>query len=61
MPCGSTLEIWLHRGDVTVGFLTTVTVFSAPQQVTPDELRIEAYFPLDDHTRTVCENLGASA
>src|SRR5205814_7717868 len=54
---GSTLEIQLCRGDLRVGFLTTITMFSAPQQVTLDELRIESYFPLDEATRSTCTRL----
>ncbi|MCP3140524.1 helix-turn-helix domain-containing protein [Pyxidicoccus xibeiensis] len=50
-----TLRVQLARGALRVGFLVTVTVFSAPQQVTLDELRIESCFPLDDQTRKVCE------
>lgn len=52
---GSTLEIRLRRGDLTVGFLTTLTVFSAPMEVTLEEMRIESYFPLDEETRATCE------
>jgi transcriptional regulator with XRE-family HTH domain len=37
------------------GFLTTLTCFNAPQDVTLDELRIESYFPLDDATTRLCE------
>jgi transcriptional regulator with XRE-family HTH domain len=59
-PCASTLQIQLHRDDLAVGFLTTLTVFSAPQQVTLDELRIEAYFPLDEETRYACNRLAHS-
>lgn len=50
-----TLRVRLERGELRVGFLVTVTVFSAPQQVTLDELRIESCFPLDDATRAVCK------
>jgi len=53
----STLEVWLQRGDLRVGFMTTITVFSAPQLVTLEELRIESYFPLDEATRSMCERL----
>jgi transcriptional regulator with XRE-family HTH domain len=52
--CGSTLEVRLHRDGLRVGFLTTVTVFSAPRLVTLDELRIESYFPLDAATTAAC-------
>lgn len=51
----STLEVWLQRDDMRVGFMTTITVFSAPRLVTLEELRIESYFPLDEATRLTCE------
>ncbi|NMM29034.1 MAG: helix-turn-helix transcriptional regulator [Glaciimonas sp.] len=53
----STLNVWLQRGDLRVGFMTTITVFSAPRLVTLEELRIESYFPLDEQTRDACERL----
>ncbi len=53
-PC---LAIRLVRGDLRLAFLTTVTAFNAPQNVTLEELRIESYFPLDDATRAACEGL----
>jgi transcriptional regulator with XRE-family HTH domain len=43
--------------DQRFAFLTTLTAFSAPQDVTLDELRIESYFPLDDATTRLCEQL----
>ena len=51
------MTVRLQRGDLRVGFLVTVTTFSAPQQVTLEELRIEAAFPVDDETRAVCVRL----
>lgn len=50
----------LARNDLRVGFLITITIFSAPQQVTLEELRVESCFPLDDETRRVCERLASS-
>jgi transcriptional regulator with XRE-family HTH domain len=55
----STLSVWLRRGDLTVGFMTTITAFSAPRLITLEELRIESYFPLDAQTRDTCERLAA--
>ncbi len=49
------------RDDLRLSFLTTVTVFNAPQNVTLEELRIESYFPLDDATSELCTSLGAAA
>ena len=47
------------RGGRRVGFLTTTTVFNAPQDVGLEELRIESYFPLDTATARACEQLAA--
>jgi hypothetical protein len=40
-----------------LAFLSTLTVFNAPQNVTLEEIRIEGYFPLDDATREKCFEL----
>lgn len=56
-PSEPILPIRLRRDDLSLAFLTTVTVFNAPQNVTVEELRIECYFPLDDETRRACEAL----
>ncbi|QWG21984.1 helix-turn-helix transcriptional regulator [Bradyrhizobium sediminis] len=55
----STLEVWLQRGDLTLGFMTTLTAFSAPGNVLLDELRLESYFPLNAETRVACERLAS--
>ncbi|MEZ5980547.1 MAG: helix-turn-helix transcriptional regulator [Planctomycetota bacterium] len=55
----ATQSVVLERQDMRVGFLVTTTAFSAPQDVTVDELRVESCFPLDDATRRVCEQLAA--
>lgn len=59
LPMSSTLEVWLRRGDLDIGFMTTLTAFSAPGVVTLEELRIESYFPLDATTRQACERWAA--
>jgi len=51
------LGVTFQTGDITLNFLTTITEFNAPQNVTLEELRIESYFPLDDETRTLCAQL----
>lgn len=53
----ATLTLRLRRGDLDLSFLTTVTMFSAPQNVTLEELKLESYFPLDDATVRACERL----
>jgi transcriptional regulator with XRE-family HTH domain len=56
-PSEPTLVLRLRSDDVELAFLTTLTVFSAPQNVTLDELRIDSYFPLDEVTVRACERL----
>jgi hypothetical protein len=48
-----------HRGDLQLAFLTTVTTFNAPQNVTLEELRLESYYPLDEATALACEKAGS--
>jgi hypothetical protein len=57
----STLEVWLQRDAMTLGFMTTLTAFASPGDVLLDELRLESYVPLNDTTRVACERLAASA
>ena len=55
-PADPVFSVRLRRGELEVGFLTTLTVFSAPHNVTVEELRIESYYPLDDATVAFCES-----
>jgi len=57
IPSTPTFNLRLKRGDIELAFLTTVTVFTAPQNITLDELRLESYFPLDDATEATCHRL----
>lgn len=47
----------LERDDLHLGFVTTVTRFNAPANVTLEELRIESYFPIDEATERTCRRL----
>lgn len=51
------LALDLELGGETLSFLTTITAFNAPRNVTLDELRIESWFPLDDATGAACHRL----
>jgi len=53
----ATLEIHLRRGDVSLGFLTTMTTFTSPGTVSLEEVRLESFFPLDEATRQFCAAL----
>ena len=56
-PLEPTLTLALRRDDLALSFLGTVTVFSAPQEVALEELRIESFFPLDAATAEACARL----
>lgn len=56
----ATLSIWLRHDSTRLGFLTTLTAFTAPGMVSLEEMRLESYFPLDDITRRICERLPGS-
>jgi MmyB-like transcription regulator ligand binding domain len=56
-PSEPTISFRVRAGDHELAFLTTVTVFNAPQNVTLEEVRLESYFPLDDATARACEEL----
>lgn len=58
-PVEPTLEFRFRRDDLVLSFLTTVTVFHGPRNVTLEELGIESFFPLDDTTARACEALAA--
>ncbi len=47
----------LRRGDVELRFVSAVTLFSAPQHRASQHIRLESYFPLDQTTRAVCQEL----
>lgn len=56
---GPTLVVRLKKGDLEAAFFTMVTMFNAPQNITLQELRIESYFPYDDATRELCQQLAS--
>jgi len=50
------LPIRMRLGDGTeLAFLTTITAFNAPHNVTLDEIRIESWFPSDEATTAWCQ------
>jgi transcriptional regulator with XRE-family HTH domain len=56
-PAEPALTVRLRRDELDLSFLTAVTAFNAPGNVTLDELRIESYFPLDRATEQACLRL----
>ena len=57
IPSEPTLALRLRRDALRVSFLTTVTAFSAPQNVALEELHLEAWFPMDEETAAACVRL----
>lgn len=47
----------LAHGDAVLSFISTITVFGTPLDVTLSELAIESFFPADEKTRTVLVRL----
>ncbi len=56
-PSLAALDVQFDVHGQRLGFLTTLTVFQAPQNVSLEELRIESYYPLDDATDQLCRAL----
>ncbi|MFO0633465.1 MAG: helix-turn-helix transcriptional regulator [Nannocystaceae bacterium] len=60
LPSEATLQLRLRLGPQVLAFLTTLTVFQAPQNAALEELRIESYYPLDDATEAACRALAGA-
>lgn len=57
VPCAATFNVSFDLEGKRYGFLTALTVFNAPQNITVEELRLESYYPLDDATEELCMRL----
>ncbi len=57
LPSEPVAAFRLKRDALEMAFLTTITGFSAPGNVTLEELRFESYLPLDDATERACRRL----
>lgn len=55
----ASVPLRVRFGEQELGFLTTMTRFNAPQNVTLEELLIESYFPTDRATQEFCEAFAA--
>jgi len=60
-PSEPTLVLRLRHEGLELAFLTTITIFHAPQNVLLDEIVIESYFPFDDQTADTCARLAREA
>ncbi len=57
----ASVQLRVRLGEQELGFLTTMTRFNAPQNVTLEELLIESYFPTDTATEEFCGAFAAAA
>ena len=51
------LTLKLQNDDFELNFLTIITTFSAPQNITAEEVLIETLFPVDDATELACQTI----
>lgn len=56
-PSGIVHPLKLAHGDAVLSFISTITVFGTPLDVTLSELAIESFFPADEQTRAVLVRL----
>jgi len=50
----------LRKGDVSMAFFSTITVFATPRDVMLQNLKIECFFPADTSTEEAARRLGDS-
>jgi transcriptional regulator with XRE-family HTH domain len=48
----------IRHGDMVLSFVSTITVFGTPLDVTLSELAIESFFPADEETRFALQRMG---
>mgnify|MGYP001072594723 CR=1 FL=1 len=58
---GPFLTVHLRRGDVEARLFTTIATIGTPIDATADDLRIETYFPADEHTEKLVASLASPA
>ena len=49
-PMPPVVTMRLKKGDVSLGFFSTLTMLATPRDVTLEELRIECFYPADRQT-----------
>lgn len=55
------LPVHLRRDGIEARFFTMLTTIGTPLDVTAEELRVEAYFPADEATKTLMDVMARSA
>ena len=57
---GPVLPMHFQKGKTALRLFTTIATLGTPQDITTQELRVESFFPMDDHTRDVFRRWAAS-
>lgn len=52
------LTMRLRKDDLRLAMFSTITTFGTPQDVTADELRVESFFPADEASAQIMQQLG---
>ena len=60
LPLDVAVPLTLHTPLGTLNFITTITVFGAPHDVTVSELAVETLLPADEATAAALRALQAS-
>lgn len=60
-PLVPVIPLELQFGDLELALFSVISTFGTPQDVTTDELRIEAFYPSDDATRAFFTEAAAVA
>ena len=55
------VPIHFRRGDTSLGLFTTIATLGTPRDVMLQEVRIECFFPMDDHTAAIFRSWGGAA
>jgi transcriptional regulator with XRE-family HTH domain len=56
-PTGPVVDVQFQVDEVTVSFFSMVSTIGTPIDVNAQELRVEAFFPADEHTRLTWREL----
>jgi transcriptional regulator with XRE-family HTH domain len=59
--CGIVVPLQLHSAQGLLSFISTITIFGTPVDVTLQELAVESFFPADTATQAALETLYAQA
>jgi hypothetical protein len=57
LPAGPAMTVRLRKGPLRIAYMSMLTTFGTPQDVTLEELRIKQFFPADAETSAAFAHL----